>query len=206
MIASALHFCMSVLFPPRCLGCAQEGDVLCPQCVARSRKTLITPRPYIFSLFDFKERSIRRAIHSIKYYHRRDLVLPLVRATKEKVRGIPGVESYILVPIPMPPMRKLLRGYNQSELIAYALGRELSLPVRPDILKRTRSPLRQVQTATRTERMQNQKGSFAVKGDLSGLRIMLVDDVTTTGATLEEARRVLLSKKAANVLAVTLAH
>lgn len=106
----------------------------------------------------------------------------------------------------MPGKRKLLRGYNQAELIAISLGKTLSLPVRSDILLRTKSPRRQVKTANRNERMENQKGSFAVKGDPTGMRIVLVDDVVTTGATLEEARKTLLRKKAANVLALTLAH
>lgn len=115
-------------------------------------------------------------------------------------------DNWVLVPIPMPTLRKLFRGYNQAELIAIALGRELSLPVRLDILKRKRSPLRQVRTATRSERIHNQRGSFRAQENLTGLRIILVDDVTTTGATLDEARRTLLAKRAANVLAVTLAH
>jgi ComF family protein len=162
--------------------------------------------PSIVSLFDFQETVIRQAIHAIKYYHRRDLIPPLARALAEEAKKIPAIGSYTLVPVPMPAMRKMLRGYNQAELIAEALGRELSLPVNCAVLKREHSPARQVKAGTRGERMRNQRGSFATGESPAGMRIILVDDVTTTGATVEEARRVLLSEKAADVLALTLAH
>lgn len=210
MSTSLLHFFTTVLFPPRCFGCAKKDEVLCLTCLVRTRKTLCTPHPYITSLFDFKEKMIQRAIHAIKYYHRKDLIPPLAH---ELARELEKTDNYrltpgrwVLVPIPMPRLRKLFRGYNQAELIALALGKELSLPVRLDILKRARVPLRQVRTATRSERIRNQKGSFMTHENPAGLRIILIDDVTTTGATLDEARKTLLAQKAVNVLAATLAH
>lgn len=210
MIASLFDSCAKIIFPPRCFGCRKEREIFCPRCLSLSRKALNTPYPYIISLFDFKEKNIRRAIHAIKYYHRKDLISPLAYELAKELEKAdsyrPTADSWVLVPVPMPAMRKLLRGYNQAELIALALGKELSLPVRTDILKRTRSPLRQVRAATRNERTQNQKGSFATVKNPSGMRIILVDDVTTTGATLQEARRTLLADKAEGVLAVTLAH
>ena len=149
-------------------------------------------------------------MHAIKYYHRKDLILPLVDALASEFKKTNAqllmAHDWILVPVPMPTTRKLVRGYNQAELIASALGKRLSLPVRTDILKRARSPMRQVKTKTKSERAQNQKGSFVATKDLSGMCIIVVDDITTTGITLEEARKTLLSKKAANVLAITLAH
>lgn len=105
----------------------------------------------------------------------------------------------------MPRMRKLIRGYNQAELIAYALGKRLSLPVRL-ALARTKSPSRQATITEKALRMKNQKGSFGVVGDVSHKTIILVDDVTTTGATLLEARAVLLKHQAKSVHAFALAH
>lgn len=105
----------------------------------------------------------------------------------------------------MPLIRKLLRGYNQAELIANTLGARLKLPVRKDILVRRKSPGRQAISSTKQERLQKQRGSFLVR-DHSIKRILLIDDVTTTGATLEEARKELLRNGAETVLAGTLAH
>src|SRR5512133_696738 len=118
MITPLLHSIASILFPPRCVGCAKKEETLCFSCLKRARKTLGVPHPYIISLFSFKEEMIRHAIHAIKYYHRRDLIAPMIWAVVPEVRKIPNLDAYTLVPIPMPALRKLSRGYNQAELIA----------------------------------------------------------------------------------------
>lgn len=206
MIAKVFHFLGNILFPPRCMSCGKQDVALCEHCISRSRKSLITPRPFIISHFDFKEPVIRRSVHAIKYYHRRDLIHPLVMPLRKQLLLLPNIEKYVLVPIPMPRTRKLVRGYNQAELIARELGKTLALPVRADILERARGGSRQVKAKTRTERMKNQQGAFRTKESPARMRILLVDDVVTTGATLEEARKVLLSEGALNVHAATLAH
>jgi ComF family protein len=206
MIAKVFHFLGNIFFPPRCIGCDKQETTLCGQCLSRSRKSLTVPRPFIISHYSFKEPVIRRSIHAIKYYHRRDLIPPLVLPLQKQLLLLPNVEKYVLVPVPMPRIRKLMRGYNQAELIARELGKALSLPIRTDILERARSGPRQVEAKTRSERMKNQRGLFRIKESPGDMRILLVDDVVTTGATLEEARKVLLSKGARNVHAVTIAH
>lgn len=152
---------------------------------------------------------IRRAVHAIKYYHRRDLVEPLTHALALELQANTCVlphGNWILVPVPMPKLRKLLRGYNQAELIACVLGKELSLPVNNSLLARSRYVARQAKIKTRTRRLLNQKGVFSTAGNLSGKHIILVDDVATTGATLAEARKTLLLAGAEEVVAVTLAN
>lgn len=188
------------------MSCKKEGKTLCQSCILLCRRALSTPSPFIYAAFDFKEPLIRRSIHAIKYYHRRDLVSPLAQALADEMKNIPDLEKYVLIPIPMSRMRKLVRGHNQAELIARQLGKELSLPVDTTTLKRVRLSRRQVKTKSRKERLEKQKGSFSVAKDVSGIRVMLIDDVTTTGATLKEARKALLSGGATNVLASTLAH
>lgn len=143
-------------------------------------------------------------IHAIKYFRRKDLIRPLtnVLAKEMKQENMQG----ILIPIPMPQLRKYLRGYNQAEYIAKILGETLNLVVRDDILKRTRTTKRQVMTKTKQERLSNQKKTFSVTQDVRDLDIILVDDVTTTGATISEARKTLLAHGAKSVFAVTLAH
>lgn len=206
MIGEVFRPLANIFFPPRCIGCGKKGEPLCMRCVAHTRKALDTPGPHIVSFFDFKDPVIRQAIHAIKYYHRRDLVAPLATPLAQAMRNMPNLEKYVLVPVAMPHLRKFLRGYNQAELIAKRIGKELSLPIRTDILVRTRFPLRQAKTKTRAERMENQKGSFRTLVPTSGMRIVLIDDVITTGATVEEARNTLLRSGAVNVLAASLAH
>jgi competence protein ComFC len=201
-----ISYLFEILFPPSCLGCRKAGTSLCDRCIKLSRKVLSTPYPYTISLFDFKDPLVKRAIHALKYYHRRDLALPLADALTAELKNIPHLETYTLVPIPMPRFRKLFRGYNQAELIAQQLSRVLTIPVQTNVLKRSTSPTRQVTMHTKTERIKNQHGSFSCDLDLSGMNFIIIDDVTTTGATLNEARSVLLKKNAKQVYAATVAH
>jgi len=134
------------------------------------------------------------------------LIAPFIPFLLEPLRTIKSLENYAIIPIPMPRIRKLLRGYNQAELIALALKEQLGLPVHTDILTRIISPRRQVTLHKKEDRIKNQKGTFKVLRDVTHMQILLVDDVTTTGATLEEAKKVLLACGATDVKAITLAH
>lgn len=199
-----IHTLLTTLFPPRCLGCGHASSPLCTRCIALSRKSLSTPEPYIISAFDFKDPLVRKAIHALKYYHRKDLILPLTEILAEEIKKMP-LKHYVLVPIPMPPLRKLIRGYNQSERIAHELSRLLGFSVEP-LLVRSKTPTRQAKLKNRADRLRNQKGSFALISDTLPDDIILIDDVATTGATLGEARTVLLKAGAKNVRGATLAH
>jgi ComF family protein len=106
-----------------------------------------------------------------------------------------------LIPIPLAPKRERLRGYNQSERLAAALGRSLGLPVLTDLLRRTRETATQT-ALTPDERRANVSGAFA-GGNAHGIRAVLVDDVFTTGATLLAAAEALLAGGAERVEAVT---
>ena len=199
-----------ILFPKACYSCRKEGFSLCASCLVRCRQPIDTPYIYITSVYSFKDPLIKRAIHAIKYYHRKDLVEPLAEGIVQTIKKDSNYDltkdQWILVPVPMPQLRKYMRGYNQAELIAQELARKLSLPLRKDLIVRVRTPKRQVMTKSRSERLKNQHASFKVTGDIGGLYILLVDDVTTTGATLHEQRKILLKAGAKNVRAVTIAH
>lgn len=201
---------LKTLFPPKCYVCRKDGDSLCADCLKQFGRAVDTPSLYIKSVFSFKDREVKRIIHAIKYYHRKDLVTPLTRITALELNKVLSVEpltsDWVLVPIPMPRIRQYLRGYNQAFVIAGELSRLTMTPVKNNLLLRMRSPKRQVSTSTRSERLKNQHNSFKVNGDAKNLNIILVDDVTTTGATIMEARSVLLKSGAKNVIAITIAH
>lgn len=141
----------------------------------------------------------------MKFFGRKDIAVRLSSALARVVAGIPEHQSYVIVPIPMPRMRKYIRGYNQSEVLARHVASQCSMRVEPSFLRRTTTPERQMKVASRSKRLLNQRGTFA-SGDVSGARILLIDDVTTTGATLAEARRTLLQAGALEVRALTVAH
>jgi ComF family protein len=206
MISSLVSNITTILFPKKCFICGKEGDSFCGKCLQKSVHTLDTPHPFIKSVFSFKDQKIKRAIHAIKYFHRKDLIEPLTTPLALMLQSEAKNLSYTLVPIPMPRMRKYMRGYNQAELIAKTLSIQCSLRIDTSILTRTRSPKRQVTKTTRQARLKNQHNSFKVSGSVIDKHILLIDDVTTTGATLNEARNVLIQAGARSVEALTIAH
>ncbi|GAB2893484.1 double zinc ribbon domain-containing protein [Microbulbifer echini] len=116
-----------------------------------------------------------------------------------------GEPPDLLAPIPLHWRRYWIRGYNQAQLVAAELGRQWRLPVRPRLLRkisatRTQSQLR------RQQRMRNLLQSFALRGSVQEMHIGLVDDVLTTGATLEAAAQKLLEAGARKVSAFVLAR
>lgn len=206
---SLLSKILSVLFPPSCYNCHQEGTSLCTSCLSSCKKSIETPALYITSVYSFQDKLIKKVIHAIKYFHRRDLIEPLTQELGiillQKLKK-ENITNLVIVPIPMSSLRKYMRGYNQAELIAKTLSQQCSLDINTKILLRKKSPKRQVTTKTRSERLLNQNDSFMVMKDVSGLNIILVDDVTTTGATIMEARKTLLKQGARSVSAITIAH
>ncbi|MHB1357740.1 MAG: ComF family protein, partial [Anaerolineae bacterium] len=120
-------------------------------------------------------------------------------------RSIPAAFN-LIVPIPLHPARVRERGYNQSTLLAQALGKRLGIPSAEDVVRRARNTKSQV-GLSRSERLQNMTGAFASLRNLAGApRILLIDDVCTTGATLEACAEVLIAAGAGSIHALTLAR
>ena len=170
--------------------------------------------------------AIRPAIHRFKYDGKTALAKPLARlltdylrtsSTRSSTRCVAPDEIDLIVPVPLHRFRQWQRGFNQSELLARHIGRELQIPSR-EVLRRTRFTPPQVQLA-REERQKNVQGAFALhdtalrdtalrdtKHDISGATILLIDDVYTTGATLKECAQVLKNAGAKRVFVLTLAR
>ena len=115
----------------------------------------------------------------------------------------------LIIPIPLHKARERMRGFNQSYLIARPIGERLNIPVLKDILIKIKKTTPQMEL-TREERLQNALGTFSVSDRsrvlIADKTIIILDDVKTTGATLEEAARVLRAAGAKRILAITLAH
>lgn len=183
--------------PPFCDRCGQPGltDLGCRFCVDWS-PALSRLRSAVWL-----EGSAREAVHHLKYGGWPGMARPLADA----MRGLePLGPGAVLVPIPLGARRLRDRGYNQAEVLARALGRVSGLPVRTDLLRRARETRSQTALAP-SARAANVHSAFMATGTARA-RLVLVDDVCTTGATLVAAADALRAGGALQVEAVTFAR
>ena len=190
------------LLPPLCPNCgrSQASGIVCPDC--RQRQTEIDG---IRSPFRFDE-VIRKAIHQLKYRNLKAISPCLAELLADYLRAnsLPGEA---LVCVPLHPRRLRERGYNQSSLLAKELGRRIDLPVIEDCLIRVKQAQPQVRAVDVEERRRNVADAFVCRDErVSGRQIILVDDVCTSGATLESCAVALKNKGATSVWGLTLAR
>jgi len=219
---------LDLFFPPWCVGCGVRGNFLCPPC--RSLLPRLLPpicvkcgrplslgnlcaicedRPLeiegIRSVFRF-EGAARQAILSLKYKNVKALAAPLARLMKEYLCAHP-LPADALTPVPLHPRRLRERGYNQSSLLAGELSKLTSLPLVEGSLLRLKNTPPQARTKSAEERRSNVAGAFTCRdGRLEGRRVLLIDDVCTSGATLDSCAAALKAAGAASVWGLTLAR
>jgi len=150
----------------------------------------------------------RTLVHAFKYGDRLDLAPTLGLWTARVGRELLA-DADAIVPVPLHWRRLWARRFNQSALLAQAMAKDCGKPVLYDTLKRVKATAQQV-GLTRAQRAENIQGAFRVpdagKAAIAGRRLILVDDVLTTGATAEGCARVLLRAGAANVDVLTFAR
>ena len=219
---------LDFLFPRWCIGCGWEEDFICrscyqllprvsppvcPQCgkpqangrLCSSCLNRPTAIDGIRAPFRF-EGIIREAIHQLKYKNLRALSEPLARLLGDYYinNRLPGE---ILVPVPIHEKRLRERGYNQSRLLAQELAKLLKLPLVDNCLIRRRHALPQTKTKTAEERRSNVADAFICRDQrLKDLSILLIDDVATSGATLNACAATLKTAGASSVWGLTLAR
>lgn len=210
IVSNVLRSGLDVLFPVRCIGCGRSGAYICVACLAGARRPPPEPPPESGPLADVLtpfayEGVVRTAVQHLKYRGLRSLVPEMARPMAwELAVAVPP--PFTLMPVPLHPTRLRERGFNQAELLARELARLLDAPLSTGALRRTKDTSSQVATSTRAERLQNVRDAFTATGPLDGETVVLVDDVTTTGATLLAAAQTLLSAGATRVYGLTFAH
>lgn len=199
--------------PILCPGCLDELAPLssncCPRCAEPTThgehcgRCLHTPPHFDrgFALYRY-EFPLDRLVHALKYGHHLGIAAWFGDCL---AAHLPAEASGLVLPLPLHPRRLSERGFNQAGEIARRLARRRLLPWRPDILVRSRDTAAQAALPLK-ERAANVRGAFECRGELGGQTIILVDDVMTSGATLDEAARVLKIHGATEVWAVTLAR
>lgn len=208
-----------LVLPGSCLLCGADSgnDLLCPPCVSdlpplpghccpRCGETTTygehcgscLQKPPAFSgvsalyRYDFP---VDRLIQALKYGHQ----LALADWFGARLASALAGQSFAAVaPLPLHPQRLRERGFNQSAEIARAIATQLQLPLARDLLQRPRATAAQA-GLDRQARQRNVRGAFASQADCTGQRLLLVDDVLTSGATADEAARTLIDRGALEV-------
>ena len=171
----------------------------------------------VYTLFDYRDKSIKNMVWSLKYRRNRKVAKLFSQMLYDfLIEELSDLSVYsdfndpLLIPIPLSNKRLRKRGFNQSELLAKELcivADKSVFTLRADILKKIKDTPSQT-LFERKARLKNIIGSFGVVKTevVKNRNVILLDDVTTTGATLSEARKVLLNAGAKNVICVTVAH
>lgn len=148
---------------------------------------------------------MRHAVHIFKYRNLRALARPLGEMLAGHLQSNP-LPADTLVAVPMHPRHLRERGYNQSALLAQELSRATGLPCDTTTLVRRRDTPAQARTPTAEQRLSNVAGAFSVHGrPFKGKRVVLVDDVCTSGATMDSCSIALKRAGATSVWGLTLA-
>jgi len=213
-------FILDLIFPVYCSGCGKEGSYLCQNCAEEIIQTTkffcpvcqklsfcgqVCPscqkKSYLDGLIwiaPYQNQVLRKMIYSFKYEFARKMAKPLASLmaktilNSELINLFSPKEAWLIVPIPLQNKKLKERGFNQSELLAEEVSNQIKIPLVIGVLIKIKNTPSQTKLKER-ERKENVKGAFSTKNInlVKDKKIILIDDVTTTGATLEEAAKVL---------------
>jgi len=219
-----------LVFPVACINCGREGSFLCSVCLPKLERlpnqwcvVCHKPAPYgkthgdcvsrntvdgSVSALNYKNPEVKRTIETFKYKFIETLSESLVaRLAREiKTQGLDEYfQEFVLIPVPLHKKRFNWRGFNQSELLATSLSATLGIPINQDIIARIKNTKPQTKL-TKEERKKNLNNAFSLNDESNNGKFLLVDDVVTSGSTINEMAKALKKAGAAEVWAVTVAH
>ena len=215
MWKKAGNFILEIIFPQFCFNCGIEGTYLCEDCKSILEITGFHQKysaPNLKDLYfalSYNNHLSKKLIRRFKYEpFVKELAKPLsslIIAHFQLMDNKPDFSGYSLVPIPLEKRKMKWRGFNQAEEIGKELAEFLKIPLVSDCLIKTRETISQVELPE-DARKENVKGTFSVKNRISGKKILLVDDVYTTGATMTECARVLRESGAKEIIGIAIAR
>ncbi len=212
-LKKALIFLLQILYPKQCLICGRLGqDTICSKCyntlkieakVEQDKNKTFNKHLYIFKY----EGKIRNLIIDYKFNDKPYLNELFVKIILKNEKICRKIKKYdIIIPVPIHKKRKNERGYNQSELIARKLAKNLNVELVTDSLIKQKNTLPQ-STLSKKQREENVKTVYKIqnKQKIENKKIILLDDIYTTGATAEECSKILKQNGAKEILVLTIA-
>jgi len=220
-VFKALREFFDVILPEYCLGCRARGTLVCEKCLSLATLArLQVENPHIFSVFDYHDPLIKKALWQLKYKNKKSLAKIFGKAMYENLMEdisdlkvfSPG-KPLIIVPIPLYRKRLKERGYNQSLLLAQSLTENTPLglfEINNNLVWKIKETPPQAHIANRQKRLSNIQGAFALsnfpESDVRGRTIIILDDISTTGGTINEVRKILKKSGAKKVVGFSVAH
>lgn len=207
---------LDILLPKECLGCGIEKTFLCPKCIEKMPWPDEGQNNRIPAAVSYQNPLAKKCIKTLKYRGVKKMAEPLAEILCERLLSGPhSLECHeylknpnsLIIPIPLSKKRLKQRGFNQAELLAHSISDKLNLRVLYNVLYRTRHTEPQADIKDREARLKNMVGVFSVKNPelVDNQVVIVVDDVSTTGATLNDARRALLEAGAKKVIGISIA-
>lgn len=218
MISSIISRGLNWLFPEHCVGCHKTGDPLCSACTSLIPAPRDLEESGFLAALPYEHPWVKKLIWRLKYYRGRHLAERLAEIISEKLLEeladissfATGDDKWLVVPVPVGSTRRRTRGFNQAEALAKNLARQNSdfLEFKNGLVVKIRDTLPQAKILNRKKRLENVRGSFSVKAParIRGRRVIIVDDVITTGATVGEIKKILKDAGARVVLGIAVAH
>ncbi len=209
-LKKAWHWFVKALFPVKCLICYREGEFLCQK--HQNFKLINTDflelgcLSKVKSVADYQDPVVKKTVETFKFRGVTDLGEFIATKIEEEHRDF--LENAILVPIPLHWSRKLWRGFNQSEVLAQEISRKIPSTKVANLLKRVKKTKQQAKLS-KNERTKNTQNAFVLTKNFakfSEQKIVLIDDVFTSGATLISAGNTLQKAGYKNINALVFAH
>jgi len=219
-----LKIILDFIFPIECINCEKEGEFLCNDCLNKIPLRSIKQCPLcnkeqstdklckacksksyldeVIICADYSNEILQKAIHYYKYKYIKDLNKPLSKLMLNKLKQIQLPKDILIIPTPLHKKRELERGFNQTTLIA----NNLNLPIKLNILKRKKNIKHQAEL-NKKQRLKNIKDCFTIHNtnEIQNKDILLLDDVITTGSTLNEQAKLLKQNSAHRIWALVIA-
>ena len=227
-INKAIKLFTDIIFPIECVGCGQANEFFCSPCVSKIKIFPVRTCHYcrkpqafgktcdqcsnknrldgLFILGPYDQPILKEAIHSWKHERVKEIGNILGLWLADRLAHSFFRENSIITHIPLRRQRQFDRGFNQSEQLSLILAGKFQIPAKSPLIKI--KDTKPQSSLNREKRLLNIRGVFAPAKDakLSGENIILIDDITTTGATMEEACRVMKKAGTKSVWGIALAH